>query len=457
MSTEWLDASFRGVPFECQDTSDPVKRAIALYEYPYRDGGEADDMGRRARVFSFTVLFWGDTYKAEHEAFCAALDATGPGELIHPMYGSHTVLVQEYTPKNSAEGPDSCTMTVSFVEHGLHTPFFGDQGTAKGAAESAADGAIDALDTAVDLYSAGFEAWVNDLIKAAPSTNILHAVEDILHAGSRMLDDITGGADALIAFLDFPRSFVGALESAYAKVRIVAGYGDDAAGRFSGWQRLSTLCKAVSAGGKTNAKTYGTSPAPASVTPPTLAALAEDAAASTGVTPSGAPSASPAQANPLVIDRLDTGYEGDATALVGVGHAVVSARTVADAVCEILRADADAPALNPAEVEIMVGNTRERLQDAMAMVRAILPPHRIRPVTEALRDAAAQVQALGEAVIDARPPLITHTLTLDGNAHLIAHHLYGDYSRAGEIMRLNPGIRRPNAMQRGQRIRIYAE
>lgn len=451
-----LDASFRGIPFDCQTTSDPVKRAIVVHEYAYKDGGEVDDMGRDARVFSINAIFFGDTYQQEMQAFIAALDEGGAGELIHPIYGTHMVVVREYTPDHDADNPDSCKIAITFVESGLHTPFFNLPETAKGNAQNAADGATSAMDAANEAYAASFEEWVKAFLQENPATNTLATVAEVFRNGAHLLDDIIDAADTVISFLDFPRAFVGELESVYSRVKKVANLGDGVTERFTGWQRLSDFCKGVSAGGSKNKKTYGTKPEPASITPPTLQEMEEDAALADGITSAGSAQA-PTSDNPLTEDAQTDNAEGEATALVGVGHAVAQAREVTDTVCDLLLDEADAPILNPAEVETIVNNARERIQDAMAMVRISLPPHRIRPITESLRDAAEQVQDLGAAVINARPPLITHTIAADCNVHFLAHLLYGDYTRATEVLRLNPGIMNPNFLQRGQRVTIYAE
>ena len=165
----------------------------------------------------------------------------------------------------------------------------------------------------------------------------------------------------------------------------------------------------------------------------------------------------PARNNPLTADAKTASREGQARAYVACAHAVVQARTMTGIVCEILLAEAESPTLNPAEVEAMVGNTRERIQDAMDIARVVLQPPRVRSITESLRTAAKAVQDLGAAVINARPPLIVHTVEADTNAHLLAHALYADHARAGEIVRLNPGITNPNFLRRGQRIMVYAK
>jgi len=123
----------------------------------------------------------------------------------------------------------------------------------------------------------------------------------------------------------------------------------------------------------------------------------------------------------------------------------------------ILVAEVATPTLTPAEVEAVVGVTRARLQGSIDDVMAVFPTHRAYPVAEALRTAALAVQELGRAVIHRHPPLISTTLTSAGSLHLIAHRLYGDWTRAAELARLNPGIRNPNFLAAGQTILRYAK
>ena len=63
------DASWRGITFHCRSTRDRAERALVKYEYPFRDGGEVDDLGRKLRQIEITAVFWGPTYDAELQAF----------------------------------------------------------------------------------------------------------------------------------------------------------------------------------------------------------------------------------------------------------------------------------------------------------------------------------------------------------------------------------------------------
>ena len=77
--------------------------------------------------------------------------------------------------------------------------------------------------------------------------------------------------------------------------------------------------------------------------------------------------------------------------------------------------------------------------------------------SESLRTIADAVQTLGAKVLETRPPLVEHVVETECNAHLLAHKLYGDFARATEIVRLNPQIRNPNFIAKGQALHVYAD
>ena len=45
----------------------------------------------------------------------------------------------------------------------------------------------------------------------------------------------------------------------------------------------------------------------------------------------------------------------------------------------------------------------------------------------------------------------------DTSLHLLAFEWYGDYSRFGELLRLNPQIRHPNFLSKGEVLNAYAK
>jgi prophage DNA circulation protein len=436
-----LDASFRGVFFHCQGTDDQTERALAVHHYPFREGGEIDDMGRKARPFSFNAVFWGARYQPELESFVAALDEGGEGELIHPVYGVKKVMVEQYSIKHDAENPDSCTVQITFRESGLRAPFFGGASTPKGLAQRAAGALSGALSGCIDAVSGAVRGVVADILASPPLAGMLSIINDcesVFQTVSGYISDAVGIAGTVMSYMDHPEAFVadllGFAKGASGDVLSLINAEDyEPQAGFRAWQSLSSLFPGYSSAARPS-KTYSTAPV-------TGDDLTRDTA--------------PASAEQLAGTIADT-PAGQVAAVVGTAAGIVQAAALADVVSALLIREAAEPVLSPGEIEAVVSNTRERLQDALELSRAALPAQAAYPVAEALRSAALAVQDLGLAVINARPPLTVITLDTPVNHHLLAHKLYGDAGRAAEILRLNPSIRLPNFLTPGQKVNVYA-
>ncbi|UHH28291.1 DNA circularization N-terminal domain-containing protein [Pseudomonas veronii] len=93
-------ASFRGVPFAVYGGDARFGRRLALHEYPGRDKPYIEDMGRstrRIRMSGFLVtdslVYGGGSVLAQRDALVAAVEAAGPGALMHPTLGALKVSV----------------------------------------------------------------------------------------------------------------------------------------------------------------------------------------------------------------------------------------------------------------------------------------------------------------------------------------------------------------------------
>ena len=144
------DASFRSVPFEVQSVEDRGEKALCVHEYPYRSGAEVEDLGRKPRVIPVTAIFWGVAYESRIKALVAAFEEAGPGELIHPVFGSLTVAVRRWQIQHSAERHDYATVTFEAVEAVTDNPFFGAT-SSRSLAEQALADISSSLDEALGL------------------------------------------------------------------------------------------------------------------------------------------------------------------------------------------------------------------------------------------------------------------------------------------------------------------
>lgn len=87
----WRDqlhpASFRGVGFFVDADSTPVGRRVQLHEYPQRDKPLVEDMGAQTRRVKLTAFVIGDDCFFQRDNLLHALNQPGPGELVHPWFG----------------------------------------------------------------------------------------------------------------------------------------------------------------------------------------------------------------------------------------------------------------------------------------------------------------------------------------------------------------------------------
>lgn len=114
-NTDLQDASFRGVPFECTSTKDTAPKTLATKQAPYSNEAEIEDMGNDPIRISIQAVFTGSDYLTQVNALRAALSATGPGELIHPIFGVQQVYVVNHEIDHEATTPDSCTVSIEFL------------------------------------------------------------------------------------------------------------------------------------------------------------------------------------------------------------------------------------------------------------------------------------------------------------------------------------------------------
>ena len=124
--SEWRDrkqaASFRGVPFLVDNDSVPVGRRTQLHEFPKRDQPFVEDLGRRTRQYKFTGFVAGDDFMAQRDRLLTALDKPGPGELVHPWFGRLTVTAGECELSHARNELGMARFDLVFIDGMLEFP-----------------------------------------------------------------------------------------------------------------------------------------------------------------------------------------------------------------------------------------------------------------------------------------------------------------------------------------------
>lgn len=471
-----LDASFRGVPLHVLGTEMAVARALAQHGMPYRDGDTVEDLGREARQISLRAFVWGDNYEAALQQLIAALDTSGAGELVHPVYGSITVHVARYRVVDAAEQPDAASVELELIEDEADPNFFGRTFTTT----------ADAVGDAQQL--SGLAALI------AKGSAVLAQVRSYASAVRGVVARVVGVVAAVRGFID--GGWTGLIENTLGVPGIslqLAQLRSQVLGTLGGLADLSgsphPTGDPMTVEGAANAMTAARAYI-AAATPTDAAALLAGAAlprsipgedvlpavavrawavalngARQGLTPSlvgdGSSTASGGSGSSDVAFTLPKGLPADAPTAMGltlVAYLVTEqAMAVADAVTGVLESELDAPTLTPVDVDRLAGQARSLLESAIVLHRQLFTVEPALDVIEPLRQLAEVVQVTARAVILMRPPLIQRTVQSAGCLRLIAFRWYGDHTRAEELRRLNPTLRTPYALDAGQVLNAYAK
>lgn len=116
----WRDemqrASFRGVQFYVQESTGSIGRRNVIHQYPNKETANGEDLGKKAREFTLTAFVLGDDYMTQRDAFEAAIEESGPGELVHPWRGRMIVSVTDCRPSESIDQGGKQSWSVTFTE-----------------------------------------------------------------------------------------------------------------------------------------------------------------------------------------------------------------------------------------------------------------------------------------------------------------------------------------------------
>lgn len=217
-------ASFRGVPFHTTEADLRIGRRSQLHEFPLRDDPFVDDLGRRARVFTVEGYVLGEDYLAQRDALWKALEAEGPGELIHPRWGSLWVSVQDSASiKESPREGGKATFTIPFVQAGqnvLPNELPDTTAQVEAAAEAVDDAAGEAFTQAIDvsgpqvladLAAGAIEVDLEGMLSIARQATSVDGLAD-------MVRDITTTAGVLTALIRVPVQLVQRLRSLHLQL-----------------------------------------------------------------------------------------------------------------------------------------------------------------------------------------------------------------------------------------------
>ncbi len=147
----WRDrkrtASFRGVEFEVDAHDHDFGRRTDVHEYALRAVPWVEDLGRAARAYSLDAYLIGPDYDLARDRLIAALEAEGPATLVHPWLGPVTVSCTTSSLRETIRRGGEAGFRLDFIEAG--------ENAAPDAGEDTQALSIDAADAAGDQAAAG--------------------------------------------------------------------------------------------------------------------------------------------------------------------------------------------------------------------------------------------------------------------------------------------------------------
>lgn len=118
----WRDnyraATFRGVGFFVATADSSHGRRQAVHETAQRDIPYTEDLGRKSREFGITGYLLGKDYDVAREELIKACEEAGPGVLVHPYRGELTVVCRGLNVSETTEEGGKCTLSMTFLEAG---------------------------------------------------------------------------------------------------------------------------------------------------------------------------------------------------------------------------------------------------------------------------------------------------------------------------------------------------
>lgn len=114
----WRDsmtpASFRDAEFRVSGSEHTGGRRTVKHSYPLRDVPFVEDMGLRPRTFTIEGFVFGDDYFTAKNKLIAALETSGPGELLHPYFGRIRVACSTFRVRETYDDGGVARFSIEF-------------------------------------------------------------------------------------------------------------------------------------------------------------------------------------------------------------------------------------------------------------------------------------------------------------------------------------------------------
>lgn len=226
-------AAFRGVAFQVVDADAEGGRRLVDREFPQRDEGSNEDLGRRKRRYRVRAFVIGDDYGKARNALQDALEARGPGLLMHPFLGQLRVEVESYRLSEQIRKLAMAEFEIQFLEAGARERAYpvANPDTAERARQRAAAlyasaeaqaaatvkvakkpaSLLSRLSRQIDSLAAGIRETMQNILPGSPlDWEIVRSIDNLTGSVSGAFTDVIGLAgDFVTLYKRFPGVLIG--------------------------------------------------------------------------------------------------------------------------------------------------------------------------------------------------------------------------------------------------------
>lgn len=459
------NAMYGDVAFEVFNVDDSFNRALIEHSYPFVNGADLESMGLNPRAVRLSAVFYGDGYYASFKRFLKVLESNKPAILTHPICGRlQNMICESANFHHEAEFINYVTLDLTFKVATPAKPIFVFNNSVLSQVDKLANQFEGFVANAVGFYGAMMEvivsginaksrmlgAWTG-LTDTFNGISGLLGLDDKYRLGSLPSDklfksEMTSTLESISSTLD---DELKSLAKSSVKDRDVFGrYGDSADNDrvtaqtndiFSVRSRFDEVLRKIGE---------------VTVLPGNLVKGKNQRTNTNNM--------QTAMARNLVKRQ-------DVDALECALRLVCSASLVKIAT-SIIEDQVDT--MTPDEIDYLCTKVRLNLLDSLNAVRKLQKDDLTNnslgskdtkiydysyQVAENIKNQAHDITQLALSAINQRPPLIIRTARFNGTIQQMAHDFYSDYTRSGELLRLNPHIRQPNFIAKGEILNGYAE
>ena len=439
------EASFRGVKFDVVNTSDEVSRDVQEHLYPYVDGADQEDLGRKARHVSMTAVFTGLLYEHQLNVFLNALNEKGPGELIHPVFGLLSQMqLLNYRVEHDADNYDYASVAVTWVEHQDSNPFFS-LDLPPWMMEVIDFFAQDALNKYVNLFLDTLDniktmsSHISSLMRFNGLQSIGSAVTSLFRSRTSNLTVSNSNVASE------PRAYIADVNASFDKMIENSDLSGPAL--MTSWRNvLNNFDEIIKLPSQYQSGIFESEQISRDIEVPMLQniIIEEDVKLIESVLRLTAVTSLSGVINDIFSEQiLNNQKTYDVQTQLENNHTSVQLEL--------------SYFLTQEEILTITADYRRFLQLAIDSMRASFGAEKSRIVCESLKSIAFHVQNSAAALLEYRPSLTQITIESDTSLHLLAHKLYANYQRANEILKLNKHILNPNKVLAGTIINVYAK